>query len=72
MKSKKPLNKTLLKLKPSNKTRYPKMTQGRCMKCKTQVEIKDPENVTMKNKMNAIKGVCPECGTKVFRITGKS
>ena len=48
------------------------MTEGRCMKCKKQVEIKDPENITMKNKMNAVKGVCPECGTKVFRITGKA
>lgn len=48
------------------------MTQGRCMKCKMQVDIKDPQEITMKNKMNAVKGVCPKCGTKVFRITGKS
>ena len=48
------------------------MTQGRCMKCKMQVDIKDPEEVVMKNKMKAVKGVCPKCGTKVFRITGKS
>ena len=47
------------------------MVEGRCMKCKAQVEIKDPEEVTMKNGMGAIKGVCPTCGTKVFRITGK-
>ena len=41
------------------------------MKCKKQVEIKDAEEVTMKNNMVAMKGVCPTCGTKVFRIMGK-
>lgn len=47
------------------------MVEGRCMKCRKQVEIKDPEEVEMKNGMLATKGVCPECGTKVFRIMGK-
>ncbi|MFH1072937.1 MAG: DUF5679 domain-containing protein [Nanoarchaeota archaeon] len=47
------------------------MPQGRCMKCKKQVEIKNPVNVVMKNGMEAAKGVCPTCGTKVFRILGK-
>jgi DNA-directed RNA polymerase subunit RPC12/RpoP len=41
------------------------------MKCKKQVEIKDPSDVVMKNGMNAISGVCPDCGTKVFKIVGK-
>mgnify|MGYP001566898902 CR=1 FL=1 len=45
--------------------------QARCMKCKKQVDIKDPSNVIMKNGMRALKGVCPKCGTKVFRILGK-
>ncbi|MFQ6009979.1 MAG: DUF5679 domain-containing protein [Candidatus Aenigmatarchaeota archaeon] len=35
-------------------------------------EIKDAEEVIMKNKMRAMKGVCPNCGTKVFRIMGKA
>lgn len=48
------------------------MAEARCMKCKKSVEIKDPKDVVMKNKMKAIKGVCPKCGTKVFRITGKA
>ena len=48
------------------------MAEARCMKCKKQVEIKDPEEVVMKNGMKAIKGVCPDCGTKVFRIVGKA
>lgn len=46
--------------------------KGRCMKCKKEVAIKDAKIVTMKNKMNAAKGTCPTCGTKVFRIIGKA
>ncbi len=42
------------------------------MKCKKSVEVKNPEDVVMKNGMKAVKGVCPVCGTKVFRITGKA
>lgn len=42
------------------------------MKCKKEVEIKDAKEVVMKNKMKAVKGVCPNCGTKVFRIIGKA
>ncbi len=48
------------------------MVEARCMKCKKQVEIKNPQQVVMKNKMKAMKGVCPFCGTKVFRIIGKA
>ncbi len=48
------------------------MPTGRCMKCRENVEIKDPEEVIMKNGMKAVKGVCPKCGTKVFRIVGKA
>ncbi len=48
------------------------MVEARCMKCKKQVEIKNPEEVVMKNGMKAMKGVCPDCGTKVFRILGKA
>jgi DNA-directed RNA polymerase subunit RPC12/RpoP len=47
------------------------MPTGRCMKCKKQVEIKDPKTITMKNGMEAAQGTCPVCGTKVFRILGK-
>ena len=48
------------------------MAEGRCMKCKKQVEIKNGKEVTMKNKMKAMKGECPTCSTKVFRILGKA
>jgi DNA-directed RNA polymerase subunit RPC12/RpoP len=45
--------------------------QAYCMKCKKKVEIKNPRAIAMKNKRPATQGVCPSCGTKVFRI-GKS
>ena len=45
---------------------------ARCMKCKGPTEIKDQEDVIMKNGMAAVKGTCPKCGTKVFRIVGKA
>ena len=48
------------------------MAEGRCMKCRKQVEIKDGKEIVMKNGMKALKGVCPDCGTKVFRILGKA
>jgi len=46
--------------------------EARCMKEKKNVEIKDPKEVIMKNGMKAMSGVCPHCGTKVFRIVGKA
>ncbi len=39
-----------------------------CVKCREKVEIKDPQEVIMKNKRPAVKGNCSKCGTKVFRI----
>ena len=42
--------------------------QAYCMKCRKKVEIKSPKAITMKNKKPATQGVCPTCGTKVFRI----
>ena len=45
--------------------------EARCLKCKVNREVKDPEKITMKNGRSAIKGTCPDCGTKVFRILGK-
>ena len=48
------------------------MAEGRCMKCKKQVEIKDAKETVTKNKMRMIKGSCPKCGTTVCRILGKA
>ncbi|KRT62515.1 MAG: hypothetical protein XU10_C0026G0028 [Chloroflexi bacterium CSP1-4] len=46
------------------------MTMGYCVKDKEKVEIKDAKSITMKNGKPATAGVCPKCGTKVFRIGG--
>lgn len=47
------------------------MVEAYCVKCKAKREIKDPREITMKNGKPATTGVCPNCGTKIFRI-GKS
>lgn len=38
------------------------------MKCRKKVEMKNPKQITLKNKRAAVQGACPVCGTKVFRI----
>ena len=42
-----------------------------CVKCKAKKEMKDPKSVTMKNGRPAMKGVCPDCGTGLYRIMSK-
>ncbi|GFN39704.1 MAG: conserved hypothetical protein [Marine Group I thaumarchaeote] len=44
------------------------MPTAYCVKCRAKREIKDPKEITMKNGRPAVKGTCPKCGTKVFRI----
>jgi Zn finger protein HypA/HybF involved in hydrogenase expression len=46
--------------------------EARCMKCREQKEIHRPEEVITKNGLRAIKGMCPDCGTKMCRIVGKA
>ena len=46
------------------------MAEAYCVKDKKKVEIKNPQQITMKNGKPAISGVCPDCGSKVFRIGG--
>lgn len=41
-----------------------------CVKCRGKKEVSDPENITMKNGKKALKAVCPDCGTKMFKIGG--
>jgi RNase P subunit RPR2 len=41
---------------------------GYCMKCKTQREIKNAKQITMKNGRPATEGTCSVCGTKIFKI----
>ncbi len=42
--------------------------QAYCVKDRKKVEIKNPKAITMKNGRPETQGVCPICGTKVFRI----
>ncbi|MDD5510025.1 MAG: DUF5679 domain-containing protein [Dehalococcoidales bacterium] len=42
--------------------------QAYCVKCRKKVDIKGARAITMKNGRPATQGVCPACGTKVFRI----
>jgi transcription initiation factor TFIID subunit TAF12 len=51
-----------------SKRRLERMAQAYCVKCKSKVEVKSPKQIIMKNKRPATKGVCPKCGTTVFRI----
>ena len=43
-----------------------------CMKCKGKREMKDAQAVKMANGRAAMKGKCPNCGTGLYRILGKS
>ena len=47
------------------------LIQAYCVKCRAKREMKDAKAITMMNGRPAIQGVCPVCGTKMFRI-GKS
>ena len=42
--------------------------EGFCVKCHAKREIRDPKAITMKNGRPATQGICPVCGTKMFRI----
>jgi len=42
--------------------------EGYCVKCKAKREIKEAKDIVMKNGRPATQGLCPECGTKIFKI----
>lgn len=46
------------------------MSTAYCVKCREKREVSNPEQVTMKNGRKALKGTCPNCGTKMFKIGG--
>lgn len=48
------------------------MVDGYCVKCKGKKEMIDPQEIIMKNRKKAVKGKCPDCGTGMFKITGKA
>lgn len=48
------------------------MPEAYCVKCKAKREIKNPNQITMKNGRPAVQGECPVCGTKLFKIGASS
>jgi predicted RNA-binding Zn-ribbon protein involved in translation (DUF1610 family) len=42
--------------------------QAYCLKCRTKREMANTKSITMKNGKSATQGMCPECGTKMFRV----
>ncbi|MBI4144460.1 hypothetical protein HY486_04395 [Candidatus Woesearchaeota archaeon] len=47
---------------------------GRCMRCKTDRQIKDAKETIMKGKvkMRAVRGICVKCGATMYKILGKA
>jgi NAD-dependent SIR2 family protein deacetylase len=44
------------------------MAEAYCVKCKAKREVANATEVTMKNGRPALKGVCPTCGTGLYKI----
>lgn len=47
------------------------MVHARCLKCKKQIKIVDPEPTEVRPGVGAVRGTCPDCKGKVYRIIGK-
>mgnify|MGYP000911025742 CR=1 FL=1 len=47
------------------------MAEAYCVKCKAKREMNNAQEVKMKNGRRAMKGVCPVCGTGMYKILGK-
>jgi hypothetical protein len=45
------------------------LVEGYCMKDRKRVEMVNPHPITMANGRPAMAGVCPHCGTKIFKIS---
>lgn len=45
-----------------------KRIRAYCVKCRAEREMKNPVAVTLKNGRPAVQGICPVCGTRMFRI----
>jgi RNase P subunit RPR2 len=46
------------------------MVEAYCVKCRAKRVMNNPESITMKNGKPATRGICPSCGTKMFKIGG--
>ncbi len=44
------------------------MATAYCLKCRAKREMRNPQQVTLKNGRPATKGTCPSCGTAMYRI----
>ncbi len=42
--------------------------EGYCMKERKKVAIANPERTTSKDGRPAVRGTCPDCGSKIFRF----
>jgi Zn finger protein HypA/HybF involved in hydrogenase expression len=42
--------------------------QAYCVKCHAKKDMRNAKSITMKNGRPATQGVCPTCGSKMFRI----
>lgn len=42
--------------------------QAYCLKCRQKRDMRDAQQVTLKNGRPATQGRCPICGTKMYRI----
>jgi hypothetical protein len=45
------------------------LVEGYCMKDRKRVEMVNPHPITMVNGRPAMAGVCPHCGTKIYKIS---
>lgn len=48
---------------------------ARCMKCRMERKMKDAKEIKMKargGERRAAQGVCPQCGTKMFKFLPKA
>ena len=48
------------------------MPEGYCVKERKKVEIKDPEQITMKNGRPAITGTCPDWCASIQRLVASA
>lgn len=44
---------------------------ARCMRCKENRDVKNPELVEIRKGVWAVRGTCAKCGCKVYKIVGK-
>lgn len=42
-----------------------------CMKCKVERTVQNAQTITTKNGRPAMQGVCPVCGTKMYKFLSR-